>query len=240
MSPSRVSTAVVAAAFALTTAACGGDSGGGASSATPSAAPAPLTSPDATAAAGKINLQTGDLPGYTVSPPDEPDTEEKQAEVAFAQCVGATFIDPFATISSDNFTKGELPSVEVASEVSFVDDAGKVKQDLAAFSSDKTPGCVTTFFKTALGTEEGVTFSEPQVTQLTPQAEGVDGAFGLRLTSSAEAEGQRIPFTFDLLGYGKGRTEVTLLAFGVGTSLQETERDALFATLVERGRDNAL
>lgn len=237
--------AVAATVVVLATAACGGDSPAPTAGSSPSAAPspAPLTTPGTTTAASKINLTAADLPGYTASPPDETqDAATEAAEDAFTRCVGASTAEPVADFSSDDFTKGEqLPAVNVSSEVAFVADPAQVKQDLQAFASDKANDCIATFVQQAIGEgEEGLTFTAPEVSRLTPTAQGVDGAFGFRVVLEAQAEGQTIPFTFDLLAYGKARTEVTLLVLGVGTSVPEAERDALFAKLVERGTANAL
>lgn len=250
MTSHRISTALTAAALALATAACAGGEGNtpaapAPTSATPSASPspAPLTKQEASAAATKINLVAADLPGYTASPPDETeDAATKAAEDAFTACVGAATTEPFAEVSSDDFMKGEeLPAVTISSQVAVVSDAAQVQKDLQAFQAEKANGCIATFVQQAVGEAgTGLTFSQPTVTRLTPSAQGVDGSFGFRVALAAEAQGQKIPFNFDLLAFGKDRTEVTLLVLGVGTSVPETERDALFAKLVERGTANAV
>jgi Ca2+/Na+ antiporter len=100
---------------------------------------------------------------------------------------------------------------------------------------------VKTFFQDIVTAQaDGVEFEEPKVSRLTPTATGADGSFGFRVTTAVTAEGQSIPFTLDLLAFGKDRTTVGLSVFGVGTSVPEAERDALFAKLVERGTANAL
>ena len=252
MTTPRTRVVLTATVLALATAGCGGDSdpasapsGAASSSPSPSASPTPgpVTSADASAAATKINLTAADLSGYTATPPDETtQAGTEAAEDALATCVGATTTDPVADFSSDDFTKGmELPALTVSSSATFSKDAAEVKQDIEAFNGPKAESCVVTFFKDVLtASAEGLPFEEPKVTRLTPTAPGTDGSFGFRITTSAEAEGQKIPFTFDLLAFGKARTGVALSVFGVGTGLAEGERDALFAKLVERGTANAL
>jgi hypothetical protein len=251
MTTLRTRTALTAALLTLTTAACGGGDepspAPGAASAAPSASasatPGPLTTPEASSAASEINLTPADLPGYTATPPDETtSTATEAAEDSLGTCVGASTAEPVADFASDDYAKGtDLPALNVSSNVNFVADPGQVTKDIAAFSAPKAEGCVATFFKDVISSSgDGLEFDEPKVTRLTPSAPGTDGAFGFRVETAAQAEGQTIPFTLDLLAFGKARTSVGLIVFGVGTSVPEAERDALFAKLVERGSANAL
>lgn len=203
-----------------------------------------MTSASGQAAAGKINLAAADLPGYAATPPDETVAESDAQEDAADACIGASTTEPVAKFASDDFAKGvDLPLVQFASEVSFSADATTTKSDLAAYSSDKAGNCLTTFaadvFKT-IGKGSGIRFATPEVKKLTPTATGVDGAFGYSITATATAQGQKIPFTIEILGAGKSRTQLTLTAFAVGTSVPAEQRDALFATLQQRTSANAL
>jgi hypothetical protein len=241
----RLSSLAVVAVLGLT--ACGGSSTPSSSAqkspAATSPAPAPLTSPATTAAAAKINLTAADLPGFKASPADNSkDSAETKAEKGFDRCVGASTADPAADVTSDDFNKGTgLPMLTISSDVSFVTDPAVVKSDLAAFKGAKASGCVSTFFAEAVGqAASGVKFATPTVTPLSPAAPGGDGTFGFRVTSSASAGGQSIPVTFDILAFGKGRTEVSLNVIAVGTTVPDAQRDALFAKLVQRAGTNAL
>ena len=260
----RTSTALATAALVLSTAACGGGGGSaapaGSSSAAPStsapaaAAPAPssaspsaaaITKQSAQAAADKINLQAADLPGFSAAPPENTDSKElEKLENDLAKCLGASTEDPLQEIASDDFTKGsELPVLVVSSGVSFVDDPERVRQDLAALEGDKARDCLAKFTKktfTQAAGGAGVTFSDPEVEELSPAgAAGVE-TFGFTVTSKAQAQGESVPFTLTLLGAGKQRTETSLFMLGVGTEVPAGQRDALFAKLVERTSASAL
>lgn len=260
----RPSTALAAAALVLSTAACGGGGGtaapaGSAAPGTSAAAPAPsgaapssaapdaatITQQSAEAAAGKINLQAADLPGFTATPAEDTDREAvDELEDEMAECLGTSTEDPVQEVASDDFTKGaELPALFASSAVAFVDDPERVRQDVAALESDKAPDCIATFTRkvfaqTAGGS--GVKVARPEVEELSPPgAAGVE-TFGFTVTSELRAQGQSVPVTFSLLGAGTKRTESSLIMLGLGTDVPEEQRDALFAKLVERTSANAL
>ncbi len=206
--------------------------------------PSPVTSASGQAAAAKINLTAADLPGYTATPSDQTEADDSEQEKASDACIGASPTEPVAKFASDDFDKGtDVPSIQFASNVSFSADAATTKSDLAAYSSDKASTCLSTFaadiFK-SLGEGSAITFATPEVTKLTPTATGVDGAFGYSITAAATAQGAKIPFTIEILGAGKGRTQLSLTAFAIGTSVPAAQRDELFATLLMRTSENAL
>ena len=257
MTTLRARTALLVGLVLVVTTACGGDGGGDASapgagssastapSSSPSSlVPSPVAPASAQTAAGKINLTAADLPGYTATPADEKVAESDAAQAAADVCVGVSPAEPVAKFASDDFAKGpDLPSVQLATTVSFAVEAATTKADLAAFSSDKTTTCLATFaadVSKTIGEDSGITFGTPEVTKLTPTATGVDGAFGYSVSTSATAQGKTFPFTIEILGAGKGRTRLTLTAIAVGGSVPAAERDALFTTLVQRTSANAL
>jgi hypothetical protein len=196
------------------------------------------------AAAAKINLQTDDLPaGFTTSPAaDGESAEDEAAEKELSACVGQPFAESLVSEVSDDFAKGaEGPVLEYASQVEFYADETVVAADLLVYQGDKIGECLSRqFTKEIKANAEGVKFSPIVVTRLTPVAEGADGAFGLRFSTKGTSQGQSIPFTFDVLGFAKDRTEVSLTVAAFGAKPNDVERDALFAKLVERGVANAL
>ena len=254
MTTLRARTALVVFVVFTATSACGGGDGGASTAApstgastssapSPSPAPSPVTAASGQAAAEKINLRAADLPGYTATPATKEDKADAQ-EKASQACIGASTGEPVAEFSSDDFEKGAaLPSVQFASKVSFRDDAATVRSDLAAFSSEKASGCLSTFAAqifAGVNPTSGITFAAPEVTKMTPAAAGVDGAFGYSIKTIATAKGQKVPFVIEFLGASKGRTKLTLSVFAVGGPVPAAERDILFATLMQRTSANAL
>ena len=220
-------------------------------SASPSASPSPSPSPSpvdvkaaGVAAAGKINLQTDDLPaGFRTSPAsDAASAENAKAEKEIATCIGIPYVQPAVSEPSDDFVKGaDFPTLQYGSKVDFYTEKAAVAADLAAVQGEKAAGCFAKQFKKELTAgAAGVTFTPVVTTRFTPVAAGSDGAFGLRFTSTGKVSGQSIPFTLDILGFVKDRTEVTLAVIAAGAKTNDAERDALFAKLVERGVANAL
>lgn len=244
--------ALLALSLAGALTACGGGESGTASpsgSPSTSLSPSPSPSPvDVTAAgpsaAAKINLQAADLPaGFTTSPAaDEDSAEDEAADKELNACLGQPVSESLASEVSDDFVKGEdFPTIEYASQVDFFADEAKVAADLMAYQGDKIGECLSRGLnKEIKANAEGVKFSPVVVTRLAPVAEGADGAFGLRFSTKATGPKQTIPFTVDILGFGKDRTEVSLTVLAFGAKPNEVERDALFAKLVERGLANAL
>lgn len=241
-------TASLALCLVLPLAACGGggddetaQASGSPSPSATSASPSPSPSLDpkaaGAAAAAAINLKAADLPaGFTPTPADETAADEDASDAQLATCVGIPDTQPVTEVPSDDFTKGQdLPTLTYSSSVEVFADPTVVRTELAAFQGDELGPCLSKLFAKEIASgADGVTFSKPVVTRLTPAATGTDGAFGVKVTTTGKADGQSIPFTFEVLGYAKGRTEVTLTVLAAGTRTVDAERDALFATLVDR------
>lgn len=234
--------------IALVTACSGGDGAAtAASSAAPSGSPPASPSPvdlkiAGGAAAEKINLQSADLlPGFATSPDSEGEggfvTEETTA------CIGIPLVEPVVSKSSADFTKGvNAQTVQYFSGVDFYAVEGQLAAKLSALQGPKADDCLAKELKKELieGVGGELTLSRVVVTRFSPAAPGADGSFGMRFTITGKARGQSIPFTVDILGFNKGRTEVSLFVIAVGQNLPTAERDALFAKLVSRGVLNAL
>ncbi len=249
--PRRLSALLALFLGGALTACAGGGSGTAAPSGSPSQSSSPSPSPspvDVTVAgppaAAKINLQAADLPAdFKASPAaDEDSAEDEAAGKELSACVGQPFAESLVSEVSDDFVKGEEFSVlEYASQVEFYADEAVVAADLMVSQGDKIGACLSRqFTKEIKANVEGVKLSPIVVTRLAPVAQGADGAFGLRFSTKAIGPKQSIPFTFDVLGFAKDRTEVSLTVSAFGAKPNDVERDALFAKLVERGLANAL
>lgn len=237
----RVLGAVVAALLA---AGCG--SSGGGKQATTSKEP---SKDAAVAAAAAINLKASDLPDFKAEPADDSgDNSTDKEEKALGVCVGIADMsdaNDVADESSDDFSKGEEPNLlTVSSSVTVAKSAAKAKAELKAFQSDKATACVQTFvsdvFKAQVGETPGVTFENVTVSSLHPEAGGVDGAFGYLVNASVTAQGVGFPFSMSIEGALKDHTELTLMAFSIGTPLGASERDALWAKLLDRLKASAV
>lgn len=217
-----------------------------AGSAPPSASSAPPPPVDLAAvgpaAATRINLQIEDLPeGFVASPPVDPGAAvEEAASRKVAECVGLPYVKPAVLEPSESFTAGsDFPILQYISQVEFYTDEATVMADQAANEGEKVGGCVAKQFQQQLaGSGSGDSYDPIVVTRLNPQAPGADGAFGLRFaTTSTDGATE---FTYDVLGFSKDRTEITLNALAFGIPPNDSQRDALFADLVKRGVANAL
>lgn len=237
--------AAVALLGAAVLTACGGSSQPGAkSSSSPSpsgsaaTSEAPLTQTQAKSLADAINLKSSDMPGYTATP-SSPDTpQDKQQAEQFAACAGGTSPSKdIVDVSSPDFDRGAgTQQQEVSSDVTVLPTVADVQRDLKALTGSKARGCISTFLDKQLSESAGqqVTFGKSTVTTLPTSASGADGSFGYRISSTATAAGQQIPFTADILGFSKGRVEVELTAFSIGQPFPTNEERDLFALLVRR------
>lgn len=220
----------------------GTSAGAGASSGPASSPPAPAPA-DSAAAAAKINLTPADLPGFVPPPPEQVRaTGRSSVEQELARCLGGSTQRPVAYSSSGTFVDPD-GGTRVSSAVAVLADPAQVEQDVASFSGEASTRCLGAFMtdlvKAGAGQAAGA-FAPPGVTRVMLSGPGADGAYGVRLTTDASVSGQRVPFTVDLLGVGKGRIRTTLLAGGVGTGLPDDQRSDLFAKLVERTVANPL
>lgn len=233
----------LAVAALLSCVACTSDEGGAgptSGSSPGSTAPiAPVSVPEAAAAAAKINLTATDLPAFTARP-TEPSRAPGRSTIdaELARCLGASTDEPAAYGSSDTFAGGPDGGLKITSAVTTLPDPAQVAKDVAAFSGPASIRCLSAYLTDVVKSGAGqaaAAFSPPGVTRVMLTSPGVDSVYGVRLTTdSTTASGQRIVFTIDLLGIAKGRTKTTMVAGGVGTGIPDDQRAALFGQLVER------
>lgn len=233
---SRLGAALAAAALALVTACSSGGDGKASStadgsstppvapssappsSASPETSPAAVTEEEAVAAAELINLTQADLPGFTSAPPPPLEPESERAYTEFISCLGGE--QPVHDLPSETFSSG---GSGFSSSVAVFADEDAVRTDLAALARETAIDCIGTYFQAVEGTS-----GEVSVQRLSLDAPGTDGALGFSVA------GGNMPF--QVLVVGTRRTQVSLFAFG---DVSEEQRDALFATLVERGSAHA-
>lgn len=233
-------------------AACSNSEDGAASpsrSASPlaSSSPPPASPPVDVAVAGppaaaRINLQPADLPkGFSTDPATAESAEAEATGRAISACLGEPYREPALVEVSDDFVRGgDFPTLTYASQIEFYADKALVTAELAAYQGEKLGGCAAEQIQSDLAEDIGVSFAPIVATRLPANVAGADGAFGLRFATRSTGEGQPVSFTLDLLGLTKGRTVVTLTALAFGVTTDDPERDALFATLAERGVARAL
>jgi hypothetical protein len=229
----------VALAAAVLVSGCGGSS--------TSTSSKPPTKTAAVAAAAGINLQTADLPaGYTGAPHDS-SSDSSSDDAAFATCAGASPPNgqDVADEYSQDFSKGQqIDMSQVSSEVDVVKSASTAKQDLAAFQSDKTTACLATFVTKLVtrqaGGTPGVTFDTPKVSKVPVKADGTEGGFGYTVRLDAKASGLTIPFEISIRSFLVKHSEISLTTLSLGHPFPASDRDALFAKLLERAKKSAV
>jgi hypothetical protein len=233
----RVATAL---SVLLLVAGCGGGSSKKSDTAPTAAA--------AESAAAAINLKATDVPTGFEGAKHEDDTEGDAEEKDFLACVGATSTDAdqVKDLFSDDFSKSssQVEQQEVSSEVTVLTTTAKASGDVKAFQSDKAKGCVETFFNKVvtdeIGSQEGVTVGKPTVTALSPSSDGLDGAFGFRVSLEIDAGVVKLPMELVIQGASKKHTQVSLNAFSLGKVIEQSEIDKLWSTLVDRTKSSAV
>ena len=235
---------VLALTASLVVAGCGGSSG---SSGSLKASSTPPSKAAAEAAAAAMNLTVKDVPVGYEGAPHESSPDSKSQTAAFAACAGASNVDSdtIADVYSQDFSKGtRLNSQKVSSEVQVVKSTRLATSDLKAYQGDKTKTCLATFISKLLAKQSGgaggATFSAPQITQLTPKADGIEGAFGYQVNLTASAAGLTIPFEIAIEGLLVKHSEVSLTVLSIGGPFPTSDRDALFAKLAARSVSSAV
>lgn len=204
------------------------------------------TSAKATAAANAINLTDSDGPTGFDGGTYQTDPSSAKADKQLATCVGAS--DPtvgrVVDVKSTDFTAGTEPNQqEIYSDVTVVKTTSQSHKDLNAFRGGKTAQCIGQLVKdlvTAGAGSAGVSFSTPTVVDLKPSHDGVDGAFGYKLTLTITAGGLHLPVALNLLGAVKGHTELSLNIAAIGPAVSDDLRDQLFHTLLTRLKKSAV
>jgi hypothetical protein len=205
----------------------------------------------ATAAAPKINLVKGDVPAdWTSTPHDDTNTaDDKQITKDVATCLGISSTTltghDVLDVSSDDFAKGAPPQgLMVSSSVDVVTSTKDAKNDLSLFAQSKTPGCLQSVFQKLLqkqvASQKGISLGALTVRRANPSPKGVDGAFGFEISLSIQGPGITIPALIEIQGFLKRHTEVSLMTTSFGTPFPASQRDELYAKLVDRAKSSAV
>ncbi len=230
--------------LALLTSGCAGGSGGG-----KDVAP---TKAQADAAAKAINLLQADVSAdYKGTDHDSTDDGlEEQVGTELATCLKAdkSLADKATTVSkgySQDFEKGAAPSsLQVSSEVEVVTSTDLGKKQLALYTSDKTPDCLSAAYQKAFATtfkdEPGVTLGKITIKKVDADASGTDGAFGYTITLPLSGGGQSFTVSANFYGFLKKHTKVTLTTSAFGSDFPDTLKDDLYGKLVERAKKSAV
>jgi len=83
-----------------------------------------------------------------------------------------------------------------------------------------------------------VTITGVGVTPLPVAPGGTDSGFGIRMKMSISSRGVSVPFNMDILSFGVGRDEISLLVAGVAESFPHQTEQRLSSLLVNRALAN--
>jgi len=195
----------------------------------------------ARAFASAVNLKASDLPGFHVSSEHQhPGAAEKRAEPELLQCVGAAGAKKTAVeVGSKNFERGaSVITQSVSSQVTVARTAALAAKELASIRGGHLQGCLSRYFNQLLRSQNlhGAKVGAVSTKHGSPPAPGTGGSFGLRFTETLTLRGLRIPFYVDILGFVKGRAEVSLFTFGVPRQFPAALEEQLFSLLLERAK----
>ncbi len=218
----------------------------GTRSATPSAPSAGahprLTKQQARAFADAVNLTAADTPGFTVAP-DEHEHEtaaDKRLEREAVHCAGGLSSSrKLIEVSSKSFKRGQgIPALSVSSEVSVARTAQVAARELAAIRSGRIRRCFSHYLGQLLRGKElhGASIGPVSIAAGTPPATGATGSFGWRVTVTITAQGIRIPFSLDILGFVYGPAQVSLFSSGVPVPFPAGIEQRLYSLLLERAK----
>jgi hypothetical protein len=181
-----------------------------------------MTKPEAVDLANAVNLQSADLPGYDVTPPDITGSQGD----SLAKCAGSV---PHrllvADISSANFDTGAGPAFrDVSSDIEVFPSEALATKDFNAIKSKRARRCVVKQGKNQRLSGVGRVISV-KLKLLKPQ---VAGAFGYRITFRVRHGFGSIPIVLDALAIHQGPVEASLaVASGAKGTLPRSRTDRL-------------
>jgi hypothetical protein len=191
-----------------------------------------------------VNLKASDLPGFHPSSDQRHQSAaEKRLEPELTKCVGGSGARAEATeVSSKSFERGRsIVTQSVSSQVTVARTAALAARELAAIHSGHLQSCLASYFKALLASEDlhGAKVGPVSTKQGSPPASGAQGSFGLRFIQTVTLHGVRIPFYVDILGFVKGRAQVSLFTFGVLRPFPAALEEQLFSVLLERAKEHS-
>jgi hypothetical protein len=192
-----------------------------------------------------VNLRASDLPGFHPSSQGQHQSAaEKRLEPELAKCVGGPGAKPDATeVSSKSYERGaSIITQSVSSQVTVVRTNALAARELASIRSGHLRRCLASYLKQLLASENlhGAKVGSVSTKQGSPPAPGADGSFGLRFIQTLTLHGVHIPFYVDILGFVKGRAQVSLFTFGVLREFPAALEEQLFSLLLERAKAHSI
>ena len=102
--------------------------------------------------------------------------------------------------------------------------------------------CLARYLKQLLASTNlhGAKVGPVSTKQGSPPRPGSDGSFGLRFIETVTLHGLHIPFYVDILGFVKGRAEVSLFTFAVLREFPAALEEQLFSQLLERAKTHSV
>ena len=201
----------------------------------------------ANAAGAAINLKADDLPSGFTGTPHKDDSSGNDSEKDFETCVGVSSsdADQVADVFSDDFTRGQEPAEQdVSSDVAVIKDKKVAKTQLKALQSDKAKTCLVTVMNKLIAEQTagtpGLTASTPVVTSLKPDGGGMDGVFGFELSLTIGQGAIQLPVHLTMLGGLKKHSQISLEVMAIGEPVSESDRDAMWHTLITRAGKSAV
>lgn len=211
----------------------------------------PPTRAQALAFARAVNLTAADVPGLKASKARAHQHEtaaEKELERELMHCTGASSNSGkgLAEVSSQDFKfEHGIVDLSVNSEVSVSGNSqtpALTAKELGAIRGNHIRACLSHYLNLLFKGQkyQGATISPVSILQGTPPAPGASGSFGWRITVTITVHGIRIPFYLDILGFGYGRAEVSLLSSGVLHPFPAAIQQRLFMLLLTRAKTHSL
>ena len=192
-----------------------------------------------------VNLRASDLPGFHASTEHQHQgAAEKRLEPELSRCVGGGGAKGAATeMGSKTYERGaSVITQSVSSQVSVARTAASAARELAVIRGRHLQGCLSQYFNQLLASQNlnGAKIGPVSTKQGSPPAPGADGSFGLRFIETLTLHRLRIPFYVDILGFVKGRAEVSLFTFGVPRQFPAALEERLFSLLLERAKAHSV
>jgi len=231
----------------LVLAGCGSSSGSNTSAAVSSAQTAetavvkPISRSAARAFVRAVRLRPSDMPGFKATTESEHKTEaEKKQGHTFMRCVGAVaYQEGFAKGNSKNLEPETSSSTEsVESFVEVARSRRAAAEQFATARSAHVRACLSKFVTKLFTTAgHGVgTVTPVSVAPYSPEAQGTNGTFGWRFSTTLSTHGLRFPVQFDVSGFRYGTAIVALVAIGFPHPFAAAEEQRLFSLLVGRAQ----
>jgi hypothetical protein len=192
-----------------------------------------------------VNLKASDLPGFhPASGHEHKSAAEKRLEPQLAKCVGGAGAKREATeVSSRTYERGSsIITQSVSSQVTVARTSALAARELASIRGGHLKSCLARYLSQLLASTNlhGAKIGPVSTKQGSPPAPGTDGSFGLRFIEPVTLHGLRIPFYVDILGFVKGRAEVSLFTFGVLREFPAALEEQLFSLLLERAKTHSV